>query len=266
MPGLAEPEGIHAFPRGAAAGVFWHAILEDALTLPALSAMARDEALRRIVSARMQEHAIAEDWQPVVEATLVRLLDTPLDAAGARLGHLEAARAEMEFLYPVAALAPADFLALPEVPAPYRAALAQLGFAPLSGYLKGFVDLIYRHDGRYYVLDYKTNWLGPDDSAYTAARMQQAIAGAHYYLQYWLYTLALHRHLRACLPGYDYDRHVGGVRYLFLRGIASPGAGVYAARPSRALVEALDALMSGQRDARAGAPVLKQRGKQGGDA
>lgn len=257
VPADAVPDGIHAFPRGAAAGVFWHAVLEDALTLPAAAHAAREVALRRIVSARMQELAIAEDWQAEVESTLGRLLDTPLDAEGARLGHLEAARAEMEFLYPVAALAPADFLALPDVPAPYRAALAGLGFAPLSGYLKGFVDLIYRHDGRYYVLDYKTNWLGPDDSAYTPARMQQAIAGAHYYLQYWLYTLALHRHLRVSLPDYDYDRHVGGVRYLFLRGIAAPGAGVYAARPSRALVEALDALMTGR---------SPSRGKQGGGA
>lgn len=238
------PEGIHDFPRGAAVGVFWHAVLEDAL--PLSSVADRPLALQGIVAARMKEHAIDEKWRAVVEDTLSRLLDTPLDAEGARLGRLEAARAEMEFLYPVAALAPADFLALPEVPAPYRAALAQLGFAPLTGYLKGFVDLIYRHDGRYYVLDYKTNWLGPDDSAYTVARMQQAIAGAHYYLQYWLYTLALHRHLRACLPGYDYDLHVGGVRYLFLRGIGAPGAGVYAARPSRALVEALDGLMSGR--------------------
>lgn len=259
-----SPEGIHDFPRGAVVGVFWHAVLEDAL--PLSSVADRTAALQRIVAARMKEHAIDEKWRAVVEDTLLRLLDTPLDAEGARLGHLEAARAEMEFLYPVAGLAPADFLALPEVPAPYRAALAQLSFAPLSGYLKGFVDLIYRHDGRYYVLDYKTNWLGPDDSAYSPARMQQAIASAHYYLQYWLYTLALHRHLRACLPGYDYDRHVGGVRYLFLRGIGAPGAGVYAARPSRALVEALDALMRGQRDARSAAPGLKQGGKQGGDA
>ncbi|HEX6591743.1 MAG TPA: hypothetical protein VF050_07075, partial [Moraxellaceae bacterium] len=84
---------------------------------------------------------------------------------------------------------------------------------------------------------------GADDSAYTPARLQQAMADSHYYLQYWLYVLALHRHLKTVKKDYDYERDMGGVRYLFLRGIAAATRGVYAARPSLALVEALDALM-----------------------
>ena len=77
------------------------------------------------------------------------------------------------------------------------------------------------HDGRYYVVDYKTNWLGPDEQAYTQERMEEAMAHSQYYLQYWLYVLALHRHLKTVKSDYDYDRDVGGVRYLFLRGIAA---------------------------------------------
>ncbi|MDQ8038197.1 MAG: 3'-5' exonuclease, partial [Pedobacter sp.] len=235
---LVVPQGIHAFPRGAAAGVFWHAVLEEAV------ADAGVDMSQRITDL-LQEHAIAPDWQPLVQSSLKTFLTTPLDAEGAKLGALESARVEMEFIYPVARLAPADFLSLPDVAPPYREALSALDFPLLSGFLKGFIDLIYRHNGRYYVLDYKTNWLGPDDSAYTGERMQQAMADSHYYLQYWLYVLALHRHLKTVKADYDYERDMGGVRYLFLRGMASATRGVYDARPSLALVEALDALMQG---------------------
>jgi exodeoxyribonuclease V beta subunit len=235
------PEGIHAFPRGARAGVFWHAVLEDFVG----GENAVNDAAQQIAD-RLQEHALPPDWQGIVQSTLAQLLETPLDVEGARLGRLGSARAEMEFLYPVQHLNATDFLSLPDVPPLYREALLSIAFPVLQGYLKGFIDLIYRHDGRYYVLDYKTNWLGPDDAAYTPERMQQAMASSHYYLQYWLYVLALHRHLRAVKADYDYERDIGGVRYLFLRGIAAATRGVYAARPSRALVEALDALMQGQ--------------------
>ncbi|MCC2637554.1 MAG: exodeoxyribonuclease subunit beta [Moraxellaceae bacterium] len=236
---VVEPQGIHAFPRGAQAGVFWHAVLEDCVGHPEV-----DQAA--VIAERLQQHALPLDLLPQVAASLRQLLDAVLDEEGARLGALEAARAEMEFMYPVHKLSPAQFLALPEVPPRYREALTALDFPSLQGYLKGFIDLIYRHQGRYYILDYKTNWLGPDDSAYSHGRMEEAMAGSHYYLQYWLYVLALHRHLTVVKADYDYERDIGGVRYLFLRGIASATRGVYARKPSRALVEALDALMRGE--------------------
>jgi exodeoxyribonuclease V beta subunit len=234
-----EPQGIHAFPRGANAGVFWHAVLEDCVGHPSV-----DRTV--VITERLQQHALPLDWLPLVLSTLAQLLETVLDEEGARLGYLEAARAEMEFLYPVQQLSPAQFLSLPDVLPRYRNALAALDFPTLQGYLKGFIDLVYRHQGRYYVLDYKTNWLGPDEQAYTQERMEEAMAHSQYYLQYWLYVLALHRHLKTVKSDYDYDRDVGGVRYLFLRGIAATTRGVYARKPSRALIEALDALMSGK--------------------
>lgn len=233
-----EPQGIHAFPRGARAGVFWHAVLEDCVGVNVPDRLA-------LITERLQQHALPVDLATQVNETLILLLETPLDAEGARLGALDAARAEMEFLYPVQQLAPQQFLSLPDVPDRYREALKALDFPTLKGYLKGFIDLIYRHDGRYYVLDYKTNWLGPDDRAYTAERMEVAMADSHYYLQYWLYVLALHRHLQTVKADYDYDRDIGGVRYLFLRGIAAETRGVYARKPSRALIESLDGLMRG---------------------
>lgn len=117
--------------------------------------------------------------------------------------------------------------------------------ALLNGMFKGFIDLTFEHEGRYYVVDYKSNWLGPDNGAYTREAMDQAILDHRYDLQYVLYLLALHRQLKARLPGYDYDLHVGGAVFVFLRGVHAPTQGVYFARPAKSLIEQLDALFSG---------------------
>jgi exodeoxyribonuclease V beta subunit len=116
---------------------------------------------------------------------------------------------------------------------------------------KGFIDLTFEHDGRYYVADYKSNWLGVDDAAYTEQAMEQSILDNRYDLQYVLYLLALHRQLKARLVDYDYDRHVGGALYLFLRGTRATSQGVYFARPPRELIERLDRLFQGKPEPKA---------------
>ncbi len=102
-----------------------------------------------------------------------------------------------------------------------------------NGMLKGFIDLVFEHKGgQYYVLDYKSNALGEDDAAYTDQAMGQAILDKRYDLQYILYLLALHRLLKARLPGYDYDQHIGGAVYLFLRGgVNSASGGAFTDKP-----------------------------------
>ncbi|SQA99694.1 Exodeoxyribonuclease V beta chain [Cedecea neteri] len=113
--------------------------------------------------------------------------------------------------------------------------------------LKGFIDLVFRWQGRYYLLDYKSNWLGEDSSAYTQQAMAAAMQSHRYDLQYQLYTLALHRYLRHRMAGYDYQQHFGGVIYLFLRGVeqGKPEQGIFSTRPDVRLVEAMDALFAG---------------------
>ncbi|MEZ5741609.1 MAG: UvrD-helicase domain-containing protein [Burkholderiaceae bacterium] len=120
---------------------------------------------------------------------------------------------------------------------------------PWRGFLNGFVDLVARVDGRYWIVDYKSNWLGPDVSQYHRDALERSVREHHYALQYSLYTLAVHRWLGRRLHDYDYDRHIGGVCYLFLRG-AGPGAaglpeapGVYRQRCSRELIDTLDDLL-----------------------
>ena len=114
----------------------------------------------------------------------------------------------------------------------------------LEGLMTGLIDLTYLHDGRWYVLDYKSNRL----TAYDAASLQRAMAHSEYDLQALIYTLALHRWLRFRLPGYDYARDFGGIRYLFCRGLDATredSPGVHAQRFAPELIEALDALFAG---------------------
>ena len=122
----------------------------------------------------------------------------------------------------------------------------------LNGMLKGFIDLVVEYQGRYYVVDWKSNKLGKDDSDYTVEKMQEAILKKRYDLQYVLYTLALHRQLKARLPDYDYETHIGGAVYVFLRGWKSQGQGLFYDRPSKALIEQLDRLFAGSTDVHKG--------------
>ena len=90
----------------------------------------------------------------------------------------------------------------------------------LQGYLRGFIDLVFEHGGRYYLLDWKSNHLGERAGRLRRrSRCSRAMAQQGYHLQSLLYALALHRHLRQRLRGYDYDQHFGGVLYLFVRGV-----------------------------------------------
>ncbi|MDY7574465.1 PD-(D/E)XK nuclease family protein [Actimicrobium sp. CCI2.3] len=127
--------------------------------------------------------------------------------------------------------------------------VAPLAFRRMEGYLKGFIDLVFEADGRYYLLDWKSNHLGYLPQDYDHAGIAMAMAEHGYHLQYLLYTLALHRYLGQRVPGYAYDTHFGGVLYLFLRGIrpdwtnpdGSP-SGVLFHKPPASVIEALDAL------------------------
>jgi exodeoxyribonuclease V beta subunit len=124
-------------------------------------------------------------------------------------------------------------------------AVAPLSFREMQGYLTGFVDLVCEHDGRFHVIDYKTNNLGDCRGDYLPERLTGAMRQHNYGLQYWIYSLVLHRYLRSFLPGYQFRRHFGGVSYLFVRGMSTdrPGAGVYSVSPDALRLQALDALL-----------------------
>ena len=116
-----------------------------------------------------------------------------------------------------------------------------LGRRDIEGYLSGFVDLIFCHKGRYFIADYKTNNLGPEHG-YQAEGLLQAMRAHNYGLQYWLYSLVVHRFLRNWYEDYRYDLHFGGVMYLFVRGMnpERPGSAIFFDRPNQDSLMELD--------------------------
>ncbi|WP_018873912.1 exodeoxyribonuclease V subunit beta [Thioalkalivibrio sp. ALJ16] len=246
---LEEPgsaHGLHAFPRGPGPGTFLHGLLEWAAQQGLAAQVAHPERLVREVEARCERQGWGE-WSAIVNDWMQQLLTAafPLEGGGHfNLGALARYQPELEFLYPARNLKAEDLDGEVRASILPGAVRPPLGNVTLNGMLKGFVDLVFEHEGRYYVADYKSNWLGTSGRAYTAERLRAAVLEHRYDLQLVLYTLALHRQLQARLPGYDYDRHMGGGVYLFLRGVDAPGHGVFHHCPPRELIEQLDTWMA----------------------
>ena len=116
-----------------------------------------------------------------------------------------------------------------------------LQFEQIQGMVRGSIDLVFRHNGKYYLVDYKSNFLGSTLADYNQEALKKEILHSHYDWQYLIYTLALHRYLQSVVPHYDYARDFGGVFYLFLRGMnGEPQSGVFYDRPSVELITELD--------------------------
>ena len=233
-----------AFPRGPRAGDCLHAILEMQLD----PERDPDEEIGRA----LRRWRIGEGWAPVAK----RMVE---NARGARLGErghdfrlvdLSRPIPEMEFRLPASGLDRSqlgDCLQAHGYPHPFSGH----ELPKVEGFLQGFIDLVAQHDGRWYVIDYKSNWLGEKLADYSPAALDAAMHHHGYHLQYLLYLTALHRMLGLRLADYDYDRHMGGALYLFLRAMRPrlPGHGVFHDLPTRKCIEAIDACLAGASDA-----------------
>ncbi|WP_417760661.1 exodeoxyribonuclease V subunit beta [Shewanella sp.] len=250
------PEPRFLFEKGANAGSFMHQVLED-LDFDAADKAA---ALSDVLPNAMRQYGINDAEQPILLEWYQHILAAPFGErdAGLTLGGLSQQQiiAEMEFYLPVAQL---DCHALNQLLAQYGYQ-SDLNFELLRGMLKGFIDLTFNFNGRWYIADYKSNHLGNQFDDYHGDNLEQAMLSHRYDLQYLLYTLALHRHLRRRLPNYQYQHDFGGCYYLFLRGMSPdyPQAGIYYDRPPQALIDALDLLFSGRLTADDNAPIKPQ--------
>ena len=242
---LAEND-ILAFPRGAAAGECLHRMFE-------LADFSQRATWPAAIERALVERPVAADAPtsarlPAMMARLIEDVTQTEFAPGLTLAALDPARrlTEWPFLFVSPSL---DLSALSALLARHCYPDLALGAATLVGYIKGFIDLVFEHEGRFWIVDWKSNHLGLSQADYGAAALEAAMAHHAYHLQALLYTVALHRYLKARQPHYDYDAHIGGYAYLFVRGMrpawrdGAHAAGAYVRRPSRELVEALDALM-----------------------
>ena len=184
-----------------------------------------------------------------LQSMFERTANAPLRPApgSSSLANLDIANliVELEFHLPMPQLKLAQLAAL----GPKFGLPALLDIAtpePLSGMLQGFIDLVFFDQGRYYVLDYKTNALGDCLMDYRAESIAAEMARHHYHLQHLLYQLALHRYLLVNLPGYQFEQHFGGAIYLFLRGFArGPELGYFHHRASLELIAELSEVLGG---------------------
>ncbi|QIQ22393.1 exodeoxyribonuclease V subunit beta [Zophobihabitans entericus] len=230
---------IHRFPKGALVGTALHTIMERIDFT--------SENLDQPVQQMLDNLHESDEWLPVLTSWLQQVLKSPLNGDGLALNQITGSQKliELQFYLPIAQTMTAK--ALDDVCKQYdilSARCTALSFDDVKGMLKGFIDLVFEWQGRFYILDYKSNWLGQSVSDYSPQAVEQAMCEHRYDLQYQLYTLALHRYLKHRLPDYDYQIHFGGVYYLFLRGMDQnyPGHGIFSTRPSMEFVVALDQL------------------------
>jgi exodeoxyribonuclease V beta subunit len=244
-----QPEiasGIFAFPRGAKAGTCLHQIFES---IDFTEAGRPDRP--HIVAKKLPANGFTENAHlPAIGGMVENVLSVPLDPSRPNLVLSSVENAgrlnELEFYFPLRQIGPGTlrdvFARFGQAGAAgFSSRLGRLQFDPVAGFMKGYIDLVFRADGRFYIVDWKSNWLGNRVENYSQTRMRAEMSDRLYVLQYHLYALALHSYLSRRLRGYDYEQHFGGVFYVFLRGVdpARPEYGIYRDRPGRDLMTAL---------------------------
>ena len=243
-----------SFPAGRKVGIGLHALLEhlDFNANDASKQKAIERCITRLglVNDKVQLEAALGGW-------LEHILQTPLFGEHTAQGEKVQATA-----FCLQDIAPQDCLNELEFHFPVNTDRALINTLTAKGYLKpgvvlahnsirgmmtGLIDLVVRHENRYYVIDYKSNHLGNSLQDYSPIALQQAVTQHHYDLQYLIYTVALHRYLSQRLPNYQYASHFGGVGYLFLRGMHKDRiqSGVFFDRPEASLIQQLDKIFGG---------------------
>ncbi len=243
-----ELAGAFAFPRGAHAGNFLHTLLEeiDFSCLP--------EDLDQLILDLLTRFSIETHWLEVVKVWLDDILQAPLLHDDLSLQKLIPNKklVEMEFYFPVSRLNCHEFNILLEKYPCLNMTPPPTEFRQLKGMLKGFIDLTFEWQGQYFILDYKSNFLGDTYSNYDDAATHEAMSDHRYDVQMVIYTLALHRLLKLRIPDYNYDQHIGGGYYLFLRGLNAQDNkdhyGQYFHKPEKVLIESLDKMIQGELD------------------
>ncbi|MFZ2947957.1 MAG: exodeoxyribonuclease V subunit beta [Desulfuromonadaceae bacterium] len=256
QPEAEQPPGgltLFDFPRGAKAGICLHEIFER-LDYPRLNS----DSITSVACASLAGNGFHEQWLPAVSGMVAAVISARIipDSADFSLSQLKTGdwQAEMEFYLPIRQLAPDTLRSLFERAldgerfGDFYELLSKLSFRQSRGMLQGFIDLVFTHNGRFYILDWKSNHLGMKQSDYNQDAMHESMCRSAYILQYHLYTLALDRLLKVRLPGYSYEKHFGGAIYLYLRGVAAGSAlgGIYFGRPCPEFIRrAGDVMMEG---------------------
>ncbi|MDO6463827.1 exodeoxyribonuclease V subunit beta [Pseudoalteromonas carrageenovora] len=237
----------YSFPKGAKPGSCLHEIFEQIdFTSPLEHPTNKEQNLDEVVKRALEKYHISESWQDVTEQWILDSLQCPLNANSSNdlsLSKLAPSDClvEMEFNLPLSSLSAPKLNEI--LIKHFGFTQSKLEFANVKGLLKGFIDLIFCYQGKYYILDYKSNYLGNTPADYKSDLLDQAMSSHQYHLQYLIYTVALHRLLKQRISDYSIETHLGGVYYTFLRGMPA-GQGVYFKKLTQEQVTILDGLFS----------------------
>ncbi|MGD9003669.1 MAG: exodeoxyribonuclease V subunit beta [Desulfobacterales bacterium] len=242
-----ERDPIFGFPKGSRAGNFFHDIFEHLDYTDAFS-----DASQQTIQRALRAYGFDSSWHPVVSDTITNVLHVPLttEKPELRLSTIDFEHRinEMEFYFPLNTIQPSTLQSVfkqhgaiatdPDLPTQ----MEKLTFSPVAGFMKGYMDLVLQHQERFFLLDWKSNYLGPTIDHYRRDVLGDVMRTEFYVLQYHLYVLALCQYLRLRNPAFRYESDFGGVVYVFIRGIdqrRSPDSGIYCDRPKATLINAL---------------------------
>ncbi len=243
-----EPKGVLAFPKGAKAGTFFHDLFQH-IDFSTKDAPENQGVIKR----KLEEYGFGAEWEGAIVEMVRDVVTVPLPDGQRHfsLSEIEPSRRlnELEFYFPLKPVTPGGLAQIfasageAQPPGDFPSRLQGLNFQPTQGFMKGFMDLVFQHQDRFYLVDWKSNFLGPRVEDYGPEAMQKEMEKSYYILQYHLYVLALHQYLKLRLPGYSYAKDFGGVFYIFVRGVEpanTAGYGIYHDRPSWEIIRVLE--------------------------
>jgi exodeoxyribonuclease V beta subunit len=249
---LTGANDLAGFQRGLRAGVFLHDVLEhlDFQAPDQIDPLVRMKLAIHGLKGNGLHEALCAQLQVLLQAPLV----TPQEP-GLTLSRIPAAErlSEVEFSHPITSLREDQLQEIfvkhggPALPLKFPESLGRLQFRQVEGFMRGFIDLLFRFQNRYYIVDWKSNWLGNRLSDYDQEGIQVSMLQHSYFLQYHLYTVAADLYLRRRVSGYEYDKQFGGVFYVFFRGLdpSKAGRGIFYRLPPATLISALRQLLIG---------------------
>ncbi len=221
LPEVSSGKTIFSFPKGAQSGIFFHEIFES-LDFTDSS----DDSISLVVEKLLAKYRYEKDWLLHVCLMVKNVISLPILESEFTLSSLRPGSwiSEFEFFFPLKFIT-SDILNsyFRKWKAIYRSAdltgaSSSLGFRSAEGMVRGFIDMVFEHEGRFYLIDWKSNHLGYRIEDYGHESIKRVIEENLYTLQYMIYAVALNRYLSLRIKDYDYTRHFGGVLYVFLRG------------------------------------------------
>ena len=245
---------IFSFPKGTRAGTFFHDIFEH-LDFASNNQDFPDHQ-NKLVESKLKAYGFDLKWQDTVCNMTNKVLSVPLseDRSDLILSSIQWKDRinEMEFYFPLKRVTPqklkrifADYGGI-DIPSGFSNRLENLTFSPAEGFMKGYIDMIFHSSGSFYLVDWKSNFLGANIKEYNKNSLDKTMKDDFYILQYHIYTLALHQYLRIHMPGYRYEKDFGGIFYIFIRGVEpdrGPEFGIYKDIPDPDLINELGKLL-----------------------